>query len=157
MTYSSKVDWWLAAIVLGSLAGPLVLGYTMAPDHETRTAVLLVTLAAIGLELLVLALIAWPIEYALEDSHLRIRAGFLLRWKIPYQEISQVYPTNNPLSSPAWSLDRLQIDKFSGPPMLISPGDQDRFLSEIAMRAGLTHAGTRLVRRDAFPFRQSQI
>ncbi|MBN2494986.1 MAG: PH domain-containing protein [Deltaproteobacteria bacterium] len=73
---------------------------------------------------------------------------------LPLESIDRVYPTRNPLSAPAWSLDRLQIDyrtpegkeRFG----LVSPRDRDAFLRELAAAAPhLELRGNTLQRREA--------
>lgn len=58
----------------------------------------------------ILMLLAYPVNYEITTSTLEIRSGILLHYKIPLSSIVRVVPTRNPLSSPAWSLDRLRID-----------------------------------------------
>ena len=75
-----------------------------------------------------------------------IRSG-VVRYRIPYVDLREVHPTNNPLSAPAWSLDRLKLVRNRGY-ALISPDDKPRFLHELARRAPhLTLQGDRLVAR----------
>src|SRR5690606_34291240 len=63
--------------------------------------------------------------------------------------IEEVYPTRNPLSAPAWSLDRLAVRYRTGQRRglaLISPARQDAFLSLLGERAGLRREGAELRR-----------
>jgi len=83
---------------------------------------------------------------------LLVRSG-LLRYKIPLTEISEVRPSAEVRTSPAWSLDRLKVvyrtrsgfHQF----LLISPRDRDGFLDELTRRANhLERDGSSLVRKD---------
>ena len=80
-----------------------------------------------------------------------MRAAFF-RWRIPLDQIIEVYPTHNPLSSPALSLDRLRINykRPSGKTwwVMISPKEKEQFLDDLAKAAGLEKDGNRLVRRN---------
>jgi hypothetical protein len=100
---------------------------------------------------LIVTLLAWPTRYELHEHELVIRSG-VIRYRIPYSDIRAVTPSRNPLSAPAWSLDRLRIDRKRGF-ALISPQDKDGFLRALAERARqLTLQGDRLVESDARGF-----
>lgn len=62
--------------------------------------------------------------------------------------VGLIFPTRNPLSSPALSLDRLHVqfgqDLFNA--ILISPADRDRFLTGLAEQGGMKRVGDRLCR-----------
>src|SRR5262249_10366807 len=91
--------------------------------------------------------LVFPMRYGLDDTHLRVRFG-LCRQRIPLVDISEVYATHNPLSSRALSRDRLHVQYGRGPfkAVMISPADRDRFLDELARRAGLRREGDHLIR-----------
>lgn len=72
-------------------------------------------------------------RYTLTDDVLKIRCG-PFGWQIALQDIRNVTPTRNPLSSPALSLDRLQIDYGRGKTIMISPKDSGEFLAELWRR-----------------------
>jgi len=86
--FRSKVDLWLVAIVAASAV------------------IALLVLAVAGV------LPAWVFtstRYTLTADRLLVKSG-PFRWQVPLAEIKSITPTRNPLSSPAWSLDRLRID-----------------------------------------------
>jgi hypothetical protein len=143
--YRSKVDWWVA-LLLGLLplvsvtAGlALLLGGKSSEWPWALAGILLVVVIYLGL--------VFPMRYGLDDTQLLVRFG-LCRQRIPLADISEVYPTHNPLSSPALSLDRLHVQFGPGLTMfvMISPADRDRSLDELARKAGLRREGDRLVR-----------
>lgn len=77
---------------------------------------------------------AHPVYYMLTDFELVVRSGFL-QYRVPLASIVEVRPTRNPLSSPAWSLDRLRVEYRKGTKtryLLISPEDKNAFLRELA-------------------------
>jgi hypothetical protein len=143
LKYPSKVDWWLAALVFGAVMGAPLAVWLKQPGHQALS----ITLASSGLAVGVLLLLAWPVHYTITDSELLVRSGIFLRWSVKFNSITAVSPTRNPLSSPAWSLDRLDIEQSFGNSLLISPVDQERFLQDLALRAGLTRVGDRLIRQ----------
>ena len=51
-------------------------------------------------------------------------------------EIKTVTPTSNPLSSPALSLDRLQINYGRWGSIMISPKDKEAFIQDLEKRCG---------------------
>jgi hypothetical protein len=101
-------------------------------------------------------MVGWPVDYdpgasgPAGEPVLLVRSG-LLRYKVPLAEISEVLPSAEARSSPAWSLDRLEVvyptrGGFHRS-LLISPRDRDRFLDELAQRANPAPDGSSLVRK----------
>jgi hypothetical protein len=135
MIYKSKKDSWLVLIVLS--AGLAVLGmgiyhFVTKGIHHPATWILGLTTLFYGAVILMLA---YPVFYEIKPSGLRIRSGLFIQYEIPLSSIETVRPTRNPLSAPAWSLDRLQIiyrkdgrSTFA----LISPENKEFFLMELA-------------------------
>jgi hypothetical protein len=141
--YSSKVDWWLAILLA---VAPLVtigavIGAVAAGTGLTAALLGVAFLAAIYVGLVL------PMKYGMDDEHLVIRHG-LVRQRIALQDIVEVFPSRNPLSSPALSLDRLEIRYGDDYPRsaMVSPAARSEFLSELARRAQLRQDGDRLVR-----------
>lgn len=97
---------------------------------------------------------AHPVYYEITVSHLLIRSGWL-KYQIPLSTIEKVRATRNPLSAPAWSLDRLQIDYRRNDRAriaLISPENKARFLSELLERAvNLERQKDQIVRKPTPP------
>src|SRR5690606_1532665 len=71
--------------------------------------------------------------YTLDARYLHVRSG-PFKWRVPLRDIRAVRPTRSPLSSPALSLDRLRIEFGRAGSIMISPGDKDRFLTELECR-----------------------
>lgn len=145
MNYRTKADWWLALLVAGALAAGPVGVLVTAPTWEAVLREEVRVLAWVLPAAAVVILLTWPIRYELAEKELVVRSGLFLRWKIPYDKITRVRPTHNPFSSPAWLLDRLQID-WGGDTILISPKDQERFPDDLAARTGLERRGMEWVR-----------
>jgi hypothetical protein len=83
------------------------------------------------------AFLIWTLAttaYSVEDGVLMIKAG-PFKWRIPVADIESVKPTWNPVSSPALSMDRLQItyrkEGFGGYAIIISPKEKERFIQTL--------------------------
>ena len=126
--FSSKVDWWLAAIVIAVpliSAGTIVAGLAAGDTGAAISAS--VTLA------LVLALyvgVVCPVAYEVGERDLVVRFG-LVRSRIPLAHITKVAPSRNPLASPALSLQRIRLDRRGGGFVLVSPADRAGFAAAI--------------------------
>jgi hypothetical protein len=142
MTHFAKVDWWLATLLggivifeFGTAISVVVASVTTgSPPLREATGIALV-LAGSGV-LLGLALWAcYRIRYEVSPPNLVIRFG-PFRASVPLHSIVEVFPSRNPLSSPAPSLDRLRINyrrengklRFA----LISPKDKEGFVRDLS-------------------------
>lgn len=134
--YRSKVDVWLI-VVLGfaMLAALYSAGQTMFSNTPGAVAIA-VLVAAVGV-----GLPAWLLlstRYTLDASRLLVQSG-PFKWTIALADIKNITPSNNPLSSPALSLDRLRIEYGKGRALMISPKDKAQFLLDMeAARRALT-------------------
>lgn len=132
-SYRSKVDRWLAWLLLGSLILVLGLSGLILANGATLPG-LIVAGSMLGISFGVY-LISWPMVYTIEDDGLLLRSG-LLRIRIPFERIERAQLSRSALSSFAWSLDRIRFDytKPNGNKtlVLISPADRIGFLREVA-------------------------
>ena len=129
--FPSKRDGWIVGLIwLGvtvSVAGgilPLVL-----------TGASWLTLIFVGSLLFVMdGLMLWVLYgtgYTVKSDQLCIRCG-PFSFRIALQDIDSITPTQSPWSSPACSLDRLNVVYgLSGQSMMVSPEDKARFLAAI--------------------------
>lgn len=69
--------------------------------------------------------------YIIDGNILRIKSWFLVNIKIDINNIKKIAETNNPLSSPAGSLDRLGVYYNKSSLILISPKDKQGFIEHI--------------------------
>ncbi|WP_338378911.1 PH domain-containing protein [uncultured Flavobacterium sp.] len=115
--YKSKVDWWLTAIIIVVFAYPFIEG--VVTRQYTLSIVMLAVLALI-------AFLFSKIKYEINGEILKV-------WwiKIEINSIRKIYATNNPLSSPALSLDRIAIVYNTYDEVLISPKDKKEFIEEL--------------------------
>jgi hypothetical protein len=129
-TYPSKVDGWLGVLIAVAIAIEVVIGvlFLVAPP-TSRVAGLLIAAVCFA----VAGMIAWIVlgtRYEVGDGALLARSG-PFRFRVPLEGIREVRPTRNPISAPACSLDRLQIDYEVGGRsrwLLVSPKDKEGFL-----------------------------
>jgi hypothetical protein len=143
--YRSKVDWWLGLILMILPISPIVVCISLAASGKASE--LPFGIAAFVFVAMLFVGVVFPVRYGVGDEKLVVRFG-LCRFQIPVADIREVYPTRNPLSSPALSLDRLYVkfgDGFSKA-VMISPADRDQFLDDLAGRTGLARDGDRLFR-----------
>lgn len=142
-TYPSKRDTWLVVVLVA--AGLFSLWVAVSALLEEPGA----GIAALAILLASAAFVIWMFTrtfYILTASDLVVHSG-PFRWTVPLGSIRRVFPTKNPLSSPALSLDRLEIRHASGM-IMISPEDKRRFLEDLVERTpGLVLDGDGAVRR----------
>lgn len=116
-TFRSKVDWWLILLFLGIFGYPIVEGII---TEQYSLSIIMLS---------ILLLLFWmfsKIKYVID--------GFFLKvwWiKINIYTIKKIYKTNNPLSSPALSLDRIAIVYNKYDEVFISPKFKKEFVEEL--------------------------
>jgi hypothetical protein len=142
--YDSKIDWWLGPILFLVPIIPLVVCFALVASG--KLAELPVGVATFLFVVALYVGVVVPVKYGIGDRQLVVRFG-LCRVRIPLSEISEIYPTRNPLSSPALSLGRLHVQFGKGKWVMISPADRDGFLDDVAKQTGLSREGDRLFRR----------
>jgi hypothetical protein len=142
MVHYAKVDRWLAAILvvvafMELVAGTVILVVGLNSDEANQATTLTAGLMLLGAAAF-LGLMLWAcyrIRYEVTPSNLIVRFG-PFHSTIALPAIVEVVPTNNPVSAPAPSLDRLRVDyrKKNGKMSfaLISPRDKDGFVQDLA-------------------------
>lgn len=133
IAYRTAVDWWLGLIFISVIGMELwSFIYNLFKNEKIEW----VTLGAIVL-ILLLVIPLVRIRYILYSEHFLISAGYLGKQRIAYSSIVNIKETHNPLSAPACSLDRVEIDyvvsgmhKFA----LISPVHLKMFKKELESR-----------------------
>jgi hypothetical protein len=128
MEFRSAVDWWFYAV---TAATAVVVALAMFPllrsGQVGQIAVAgLTALIAVGLPLWLLA----STYYRVSAGSLEVRSG-PFRWSIPLNEITEVRKSRSVLSSPALSLDRMEVKYGRGRSILLSPRDRGGFLKAI--------------------------
>jgi len=118
--FKSKIDWWVYIVVL----------FFTILAFLTVSQSLVVGILFIGIDILIIYLMLTT-NYTLTKTYLHINAGFIYNMKIPYTDIISFAESNDPQSSPALSLDRIEINyanKDFGA-ILISPREKKQFLA----------------------------
>ncbi|MCF2492935.1 PH domain-containing protein [Dyadobacter chenhuakuii] len=69
--------------------------------------------------------------YQILDDQLRIKSGFLMDRRIPIKSITKIVETRNPLSSPALSLNRLELKYNRYDSIMVSPKDRTHFIADL--------------------------
>ena len=130
--FTSKIDFWLAFLVLGSslLLVLLPVGELMYNNSSIKRIVFIsfFTLPAA----LLLLLLFFNIKYTLTADTLLVNNG-LSTQSIPLKDITHITPTRSAISAPALSLDRIEI-KYEGGSVVISPKDKNSFYRAIQER-----------------------
>lgn len=73
------------------------------------------------------------ISYTIEGNTLNIKAGFLINKTIDIGSIQSLTETWNPISSPAASMDRLEIKYDQNDRIIISPKRKTEFIARLKL------------------------
>ena len=133
-TFHSKKDWWILAFVIcmsGLLIQLLLTMYAKGTmvQYPVHTAVYV--LAAV--------VVWWPVlntRYVISDGILTIHCMWLT-WKIPVADIQSITATTNSVSSPALSLDRLEVVYLKNGKsctVLVSPKNKELFRKSLMLK-----------------------
>ena len=134
MKFRSKIDWWLLLIFIVTTA--IIVMKIYGANHHYSLASNFPHLIIYSLIIFVIWLPIFNTYYVVENDTLIIKS-LVFRWKININEITQIEPTHNPLSSPALSLDRLKIYYMKNgevTSVMISPKDKEGFFQAINKR-----------------------
>jgi len=144
--FPSKVDRWLVLLLVAAWGVSLVSVVSAVQAGGPPSALY----STLGLEVLVFGFVLWVFtttRYTVGDGVLAVRSG-PLSWRIALDQITEIVPSRNPLSSPALSLDRLQVRYGRGRSLLISPRERRSFLEAVVARSpGLILEGERVRRK----------
>jgi hypothetical protein len=129
-TFRSKVDSWLILVVTGALGA-----IWLAPVRRIWAGRTIDTLDIIG-PFLATAFIVWVFGatyYVITADDLIVHAGPIRR-TVPLRSVQRLRATHNPLSSPALSLDRIEVT-YGSKRVLISPQDKRGFVRAVLKRS----------------------
>jgi hypothetical protein len=130
VTFRSKLDGWVLASFLSAAAVQLVVLVFLAnaaPKALFAVVPLLALTSACGVWLY------FATRYVVTGDRLLVRGG-TISLDNTFSDITKIEPTRNPLSAPAWSLDRLLITYGGGKSCMISPKDKASFLGLLRER-----------------------
>jgi hypothetical protein len=140
-TFPTKVDAWLVVVLAAGIGASLYGAIEVVHTDPFRAAV---RFGATAVLVLVVFLAGIPCQYTLADDHLLVRSG-VVRWRIPYVQITDIAQSRSLWSAPAMSLRRVKVS-YRGRFMLVSPRERERFIAELtqqverAKRGGLTNS-----------------
>jgi hypothetical protein len=135
--FPSKVDGWFVGVLAASALLVVLLLFAAVSQRNWHTAAVLLVVLAVSDGLGV-----WLLRgtfYVVTPDRLLVRSG-PFRWDVPLGAILSIAATRNPASSPALSMDRLEI-RHAGGTILVSPRDRAGFVD--AVRAGAPAADVR--------------
>ena len=120
--YKSKIGFGIVlfiAIVLGGTSTIMILNNAWPG--------LLINLILVGF----ISYLIVTTYYIIEGNDLTIQCGFLLKITIKIDKIKKIKETNNPLSSPAASLDRIMVYYNKSDSVMISPKNKMDFINQL--------------------------
>ncbi|MCL9769259.1 PH domain-containing protein [Flavobacterium sp. HXWNR69] len=121
--YKSKISIGLVLFLLLLFGG---IGFKVLSESFDLLSVLLFISP-----LLFIAYIFTSIKYIIKDTTLIVKAGFSMNEKIDISSIRKIEATNNIISSPAASFDRLEIFYKTYESIIVSPEHKHEFLSDL--------------------------
>ena len=132
ISYRTRIDLWLTLLILI----PLVMEVKIGIDSIRAGKPNWIIIGTLFLILLIFIPLVF-IRYTLYNDYILVKCYLFGTERIPYESITNIKKTWNPLSSAAMSLRRIQIDyTVNGrhEMTLISPVKRDEFLKEVEKR-----------------------
>lgn len=124
ITYPSKVDAWLVAVIVIGFAVAII----VALGSGTPWPWILAVFAPLILLMFVLLLTN---RYTVDGDRLIVRDSLFHKKAYNIMDIVSITPTHNPLSAPAASLDRIAIRFKNHDEILLSPKGKDLFYDHL--------------------------
>jgi hypothetical protein len=121
MYFRSKRDWWLGLLIWGLML--LAAIPALLKPGKGQLTIMIAVILFIGW-------IWFGTRYEILEDELKIRCGPFTQ-RISLQEIKEIKRTRSPLSSPACSLDRMEIKYGKSRRVMISPADKENFIKTI--------------------------
>lgn len=124
-TYHSKVDTWLILSIYGTLAisfAPFLTGFF---PLEWPCAILIVAIAAFVSNVL------FGMKYTISEGTLQIKCGIIPSGKYDIAKLHKVTATHTLLSSPAASIDRIQLKFHGNESVVVSPRKKADFIKQL--------------------------
>ena len=131
MKFYSKKDWWMTLIIFGTVAMSVAAVIPLFFEDFNVGSVFI--FFVIGLTVWLVLDIYFRTYYLVEEDIVRVVSG-PFRWKVPISEITSIRATKSILSSPALSMNRLELKYGKYKYIIISPEDKHGFVEEIVKR-----------------------
>lgn len=125
--FKSKYDIWIVLVLVIPI---MVIAWAVV---HTFSLVLLICMVPSIFALWLVADCFFNSYYEIDGSMLRIKFGVLLDSKIDIMTIKSILPVRTFLSSPAWSIDRIEVKYGKFGSVVISPADNAGFIKECLM------------------------
>ncbi len=123
-TYKSKIGLELAIPISLIIGAALV--FSVIEQNWSSVITLLIASAFV-------IYVFGSISYIVENNVLNIKAGFLINKTIDIKSIESLTETWNPISSPAASMDRLEIKHDQNDRIIISPKRKREFIEHLRL------------------------
>ncbi len=120
-TYCSKVDLWLLLLIDGVIIASVV---PIGLSGDVLESIVLAALIGVPVSLYM-----FNIKYVIRDSSLIVKDG-IFQHTYNINGIKSIKPTRTLLSSPAASLDRLEIN-FAHDRLIVSPKQKEEFIRHL--------------------------
>lgn len=122
-THRSKIDIWLIVLLIIVFSYPIY----QATYHQNWVQFCLFSMVA------VLVFYSFStLKYIIQDEFLVIKINFYTFNKIKISEIKSIENSNNLISSPALSIDRLSIKFGKFDEVLVSPKNKEAFTNDLS-------------------------
>jgi hypothetical protein len=128
-TYRSKIGIGLLLFVNLTLLGIFLIPL-FSHDRESRIALLIILLIILPIWVLINYML-FSIKYVIDHQNLTIKSGVFCTQVLDIQSIKKIEKTRSMLSSPAASLDRLEITYNKWDFVFISPKDKAAFVAQL--------------------------
>lgn len=123
VTYRSKIDLWLVMLIYGLISLSVIPAFIYAFSW-TLFVIVVFFLALV-------TILVFDTKYIIDNNILYVKCGFLPKEKYDILQISKIKKTNTIISSPAVSLDRLEIRFIKRKTLVISPKDKISFVEKL--------------------------
>jgi hypothetical protein len=121
--YSSKVSYGLVTFAFIAFFSPIILNLIKNGITMNVAVLSLILIIIFGL----ITHMFFNTEYTIEENKLKIKCGFFTYKPIEINDIKEITRSNNIISSPAASFDRIGIKYGKFDEVIISPKDKFEF------------------------------
>lgn len=122
-TFKSKVDSWLVAVVFLVLA--IVAIPMITPQILWAGVIVIFIVALFFIDMII------NTKYTIDGNMLKVQYGSLYKRDYDIGGMTEIRPTKTMQSSPALSLDRMEIRVGKYDRLVISPTDKELFVEEL--------------------------
>ena len=136
MKFKTKIDWWLHLIFTFCI---IINIWLIATAINSELGTVIVAVMSTFLNIFLIIPMWFNTYYLLDENELHVKSGLFDAVKIDLGLITNVSETRNPQSSPALSLDRLEIkykvkNSRASETIIISPKDKQEFIRQLKTR-----------------------